>query len=108
MHRLPTNTIQSYVKNGITDIIKYNISPNSSAALRKADGRVEAHLIQIACSPVPQGHSRWTLRLLEERCRVEIETPVSRETIRRVLKKTNFDLTTTITGVSHQKKMQNL
>ena len=82
-----TNTIQSYVKNGITDIIKYNISPNSSAALRKADGRVEAHLIQIACSPVPQGHSRWTLRLLEERCRVEIETPVSRETIRRVLKK---------------------
>ena len=103
-----TNTIQSYVKNGITDIIKYNISPNSSAALRKADGRVEAHLIQIACSPVPQGHSRWTLRLLEERCRIEIETPVSRETIRRVLKKTNFDLTTTITGVSHQKKMQNL
>ena len=103
-----TNTIQSYVKNGITDIIKYNISPKSSAALRKADGRVEAHLIQIACSPVPQGHSRWTLRLLEERCRVEIETPVSRETIRSVLKKTNFDLTTTITGVSHQKKMLNL
>lgn len=103
-----TNTIQSYVKNGIADIIKYNISPNSSAALRKADGRVEAHLIQIACSPVPEGHSRWTLRLLEERCRVEIETPVSRETIRRVLKKTKFDLTTTTTGVSHQKKTQNL
>ncbi len=31
-----TNTIQAYVKNGITDIIKYNISPNSSAARRKA------------------------------------------------------------------------
>ena len=44
-----TNIIQSYVKNGITDIVKYNISPNSSAALRKADGRTEAHLIQIAC-----------------------------------------------------------
>ena len=34
-----TNIIQSYVKNGITNIVKYNISPNSSAALRKADGR---------------------------------------------------------------------
>lgn len=82
-----TNTVQSYVKNGITDIIKYNISPNSSAALRKADGRVEARLIQIACGPAPEGRFRWTIRLLEEKARIELETPVSRETIRRVLKK---------------------
>lgn len=57
MPRLPTiirsARLQFCVKNSITDIIKYNISPNSSATLRKADGRVEAHLIQIACSPVP-------------------------------------------------------
>lgn len=102
-----TNTVQSYVKNGITDIVKYNISPNSSAALRKADGRVEAHLIQIACGPVPEGRSRWTLRLLEEKAHIELETPVSRETIRRVLKKMNLDLTAMTTGVSRQKKMRN-
>ena len=102
-----TNTVQSYVKNGITDIIKYNISPNSSAALRKADGRMEAHLIQIACGPAPEGHSRWTIRLLEEKARIELETPVSRETIRRVLKKMNLDLTAVTTGASRQKKMQN-
>ena len=87
----------------LLDIIKYNISPNS-AALRKADGRVEAHLIQIACSPcASKGHSRWTLRLLEERCRVEIEAPVSRNHPES-LKKNDFDLTTTITGVSHQRR----
>ncbi len=102
-----TNIIHSYVKNGITDIVKYNISPNSSAALRKAGGRAEAHLIQIACSPAPEGHSRWTLRLLEEKARIELETPVSRETIRRVLKKMNLDLTSMTTGASHQKKMPN-
>lgn len=102
-----TNTVRSYVKNGITDIVKYNISPNSSAALRKADGRVEAHLIQIACGPVPEGRSRWTIRLLEEKARIELETPVSRETIRRVLKKMNLDLTAMTTGVSRQKKMRN-
>ena len=28
-----TNIIQSYVKNGIKNIIRYNISPNSSSAL---------------------------------------------------------------------------
>lgn len=102
-----TNIIRSYVKNGITDIVKYNISPNSSAALRKADGRMKVHLIQIACSPVPEGRSRWTLRLLEEKARIELETPVSRETIRRLLKRMNLDLTAMTTGASHQKKMQN-
>ena len=76
-----TNTIQSYVKNGITDIIKYNISPNSSAALRKADGRVEAHLIQIACSPVPQKAFQMDTPTFGGEVPVEIETPVSRETI---------------------------
>ena len=37
-----TNIVKSYVKNGITEIIRYNISPNSSAALRKVDGRAES------------------------------------------------------------------
>lgn len=87
-----SNIIRAYSSKGIDEVIRYHISPNSSAALRKADGRTEARLIQIACGPVPEGHARWTIRLLEERSRIELETPVSRETIRRVLKKMNFDL----------------
>lgn len=102
-----TNIIQSYVKNGIKDIIRYNISPNSSAALRKVDGRAEAHIIQMACSPAPEGHSRWTIRLLEEKARIELDIPVGREAIRQTLKKMNFDLTKTPTGASLQKKTQN-
>ncbi len=102
-----TNIIRSYVKNGITDIIHYNISPNSSAALRKVDGRTEARIIQMACGPVPDGHSRWTIRLLEEKARIELDVPIGRETIRTTLKKMNFDLTKIPTGVSHRKKMQN-
>lgn len=82
-----SNLIRDYVNKGIDSIIRYNISPNSAAALRKADGRTEAKLIQIACGPAPDGRSKWTLRLLEEKNRVEMETPISRETIRRVLKK---------------------
>ena len=102
-----TNIVQSYVKNGIKDIIRYNISPNSSAALRKVDGRAEAHIIQMACSPAPEGHSRWTIRLLEEKARIELDIPVGREAIRQTLKKMNFDLTKTPTGASLQKKTQN-
>ncbi len=67
-----TNIIQSYVRNGIKDIVLYNISTNSSAALRKMDGRTEARIIQMACGSVPEGHSRWTLRLLEEKARMEV------------------------------------
>jgi hypothetical protein len=71
------------------------------------DGRTEARLIELACGPVPEGHSRWTVRLLEEKSKVILETPVSREAIRSALKKTNFDLTKTATGAFRQKKIRN-
>ena len=87
-----SNIISNYVKNGMEGIIKYKRNPNSNAKL-KADGRAEAKLIQIACGPAPEGRSRWTLRLLEDKARLELETPISRETIRRTLKKTKSDLT---------------
>lgn len=103
-----TNIVQSYVRNGITDIIRYHINPNSSAALRKMDGRTEARIIQMACGPVPEGHSCWTLRLLEEKARVELDLPVGRETIRQTLKKMNFDLTKMPIGASLPKKTQSL
>lgn len=103
-----SNTIRHYIEEGIDSVIKLKRSVNSDNAKRKVDGRAEAKLIEIACGPVPEGHSRWTLRLLEERARVELDVPVSKDTIGRALKKTNFDLTATATGVSRQKKMQNL
>ncbi len=34
---------------------------------RKLDGEREAKLIALACSEVPDGKARWTLRLLAER-----------------------------------------
>lgn len=82
-----TNIVRSYVTNGITNIVRYNISPNSSAARRKLDGRSEARIIQMACGPVPEGHSRWTLRLLEEKARMELDIPVGKDAISHALKK---------------------
>jgi transposase len=101
-----TNIIQSYVRDGVDAIAKFNRNPNSNAKL-KADGRVEAKMIQIACGPAPEGRARWTVRLLEDKARIELETPISRETIRRMLKKTNLGLISKTTGVSRAKKMPN-
>jgi transposase len=88
---------------GIDEVLKINRNINSDNANRKVDGRTEARIIEIACGPVPKGHSRWTIRLLEDYMKVELEEPISREAIRRTLKKTGLDLTAVTTGISQAK-----
>jgi len=58
---------------------------------RKLDGRAEAYLVALACSPPPAGHTRWTLRLLADKLiELEVVDTVCHETVRQVLKKTNL------------------
>ena len=58
--------------------------------LRTLDGDGEAHLVALACSQAPEGRSRWTLRLLADRMvTLEYVGAVSKDTVARVLKKTN-------------------
>jgi hypothetical protein len=60
---------------------------------RKLTGKQEARLIAEACSPAPQGHQRWTLRLLADRAvKLELTDKLSHETVRQLLKKTNSNL----------------
>ena len=82
-----SNTVKTYCTEGLEKLLVLNRNVNSDNARRKVDGRAEAKIIEIACDSVPDGHSRWTIRLLEEKSRVVLDTPVSREAIRRTLKK---------------------
>lgn len=102
-----TNIVKKFVNEGLDATIKLKRSVNSDNAQRKVDGRVEAKLLEVACGPVPKGHSRWTLRLLEAQMKIILDEPISREAIRRTLKKNNFDLTAATTGASQRKKTQN-
>ena len=57
---------------------------------RKLDDRGEAHLIALACSPAPEGHDRWTLRLLAGKVvELGLAPALSHETVRQRLKKTS-------------------
>ena len=57
---------------------------------RKFDGAAEARLIALACSQPPDGRAGWTLRLLADRLvELEVVESVSREAVRRALKKTS-------------------
>ena len=53
------------------------------------DTNAQAHLIALACSAPPKGRQRWTMVELERAARQESGMQsVSRETVRRILKKT--------------------
>lgn len=60
----------------------------------KLDGKSEAQIIALACSKVPEGHVRWTTRLLAEKA-VELHfvDELSYSTVNRLLKKRNISLT---------------
>ena len=103
-----TNTVTKYFSGGIEAVTEFKRNINSDNARRILDGRAEARIIELACGPVPEGHSRWTLRLLEKEAKVVLDTPVSKDAIRRALKKTNFDLTKMNTGAFPQERTQNL
>ena len=60
---------------------------------RALDGDGEAHLVALACSQAPEGRARWTLQLLADRMvQLEYVDKVSKDTVWRVLKKTNLSL----------------
>ncbi|HNX92602.1 MAG TPA: helix-turn-helix domain-containing protein [Syntrophomonas sp.] len=55
------------------------------------DGEGEARLVSIACGQAPGGCARWTMQLLANRLvELEIVESISKETVRKMLKKTNL------------------
>ncbi len=56
---------------------------------RKLDGRQEAQLVAVACSPAPAGRARWTMKLLAGRLvEMEVVESIDPATVWRTLKKT--------------------
>jgi homeodomain-containing protein len=62
--------------------------PVTNVHRRKITGDDEAHWIALYCSQAPEGHERWTLRMLAAKMvELAMVDSVSHETIRRTLKK---------------------
>jgi transposase len=79
---------QSFVEGGLPAPLARK--PPSRHRPRRLDGEQEAHLIALACGPPPRGRRRWTLRLLTDKMvALGHSGPVSPETVRQTLKKTN-------------------
>ncbi len=60
----------------------------------RLDGRAEAHRITLACSTPPDGHARWSLRLLADALvEADVVPSISPETVRKTLKKPSLPRT---------------
>lgn len=79
-------TRAAYLEKGLAYALHDEARPGKA---RQYGTDVEARITALACSDPPAGAKRWTLSLLEEAAQAQEDIgPISRETIRRLLKKT--------------------
>lgn len=100
-------TRQSLVEEGLEETL--NRKPSKNSRKRVIQGEEEAYLVALTRGEPPEGHSRWTLRLLSNAMiKLEYVDAISHETVRTALKKTNLSLGKGRSGVSLQKRTQSL
>ena len=76
-----------FAAEGLTSALNERPRPGQK---RKLSGEQEAHLVAIACSEPPEGHTHWTLRLLAGKVvEMDFAESIAIETVRQLLKKTN-------------------
>lgn len=76
-----------YLHEGLEDAINER---QRSGAPKKFTGVQKAQITALACSKAPDGHSKWTLRLLADKIvELNISNDISRMSVDRILKKTN-------------------
>ncbi len=81
------NVKRRYFTNGL-DAALFD-QPRSGRPIR-IDGTQRAKITALACSSPPEGHARWSLRLLADKA-VELQlcNSVSHNAVKEILKKTN-------------------
>ena len=80
------NILRTYRSQGLNSSL-YD-APRSGRSPRITPEQ-RAHITAIACSEAPEGHERWTLRLLADRLvELKVVDEISYENVRRILKKT--------------------
>ncbi len=95
-----TNVRGRFAHGGLEAVLHDKVQQHRRNAL---SGLQAAHLIAVACSPSPDGHDHWTVRLLAQKA-VELGfvKSISPTTIHDLLKKTNSNPGSMNIGVSHR------
>jgi|SRR5215467_1386124 len=96
-----SNVRARYREGGVERVLKDKVQQHRRHTL---GGEGEAVLVAIACSPVPEGHDHWTLRMLRDKLiELEVVDHVSAATIQDRLKKMNSNRGSANNGVSRKR-----
>lgn len=80
-----------FFQEGLESALNEKPRPGKS---RTFTGKQRAQITALACSEPPEGHARWSLRLLADKLvELDIVDSISHVTVQQVLKKTNSSLT---------------
>lgn len=81
------NIKRRYLSEGLTAALRDKPRSGKPASI---DGVARAKITALACSAAPEGHARWSLRLLADRAvELGLVEAISHNTVKEVLKKTN-------------------
>ena len=95
-----TNVRGRFAHGGLEAVLHDKVQQHRRSAL---SGLQTAHLVAVACSPSPDGHDHWTVRLLAQKAvDLGFVKSISPTTIHELLKKMNSNPGSTNTGVSHR------
>lgn len=98
-----SNVRARFRKGGLDGVLKDKVQRKRRQAL---GGEGEAMLVALACSPVPEGHDHWTLRMLRDKViELGIVETISAATIHDRLKKMNLSRGGVNTGASRKRSM---
>jgi transposase len=96
-----SNVRKRYREGGVEGVLKDKVQKKRRRALSGAE---EAVLVAIACSPVPEGHDHWTLRMLRDKLvELKVVEGISASTIHDQLKKMNLSPGNASSGVFPRK-----
>ena len=94
-YRVSPRTVERTRQRFVTDSLAIAVHGKMREVFKEKilDGEVEARLIALRCSDPPAGYVKWSLELLAERM-VELRyvEHISRESVRKILKKTRSSL----------------
>jgi hypothetical protein len=97
---------ERFVERGLEDALQRKKRETPPRAII-FDGEFEARLLQLACSEAPEGHARWTVRLLADKLvELKIVPTVSAMTVCNTLKKMNLNLISANTGKFRRTKVR--
>jgi transposase len=93
LHRNSVGRIRKrFLEHGVEPALNRQVR-RTPPVMPKVDGELEAKIVALCCCEPPPGRADWSIRLLtQELKRRGVVVEISRETVRRTLKKTGYVL----------------